>query len=73
MGLTGWEIMWVKQTKNCKKIVKLAFLGQNSGGRWEDKGALGVVGGVPSLSPPSPPPPQGETLYGLGIINIITF
>ena len=51
------------------KIAKLAFWGQNSRRIKGRKSAFGVVGGIPSHTPP----PLGETLYGLGLINIITF
>ena len=49
-----------KMAKNCMKMTKSTFLGQNSGGgHGGDKPIFRVVGGDP---PPPSPPSLGETL-----------
>ena len=76
MGLTGGGDNLGKMVKNCIKMTKSAFLGQNSGGggvTWGDTTIFQVVGWDSPSPPPVPPsphqsppvPPLGETLYNL--------
>ena len=52
-----------KMAKNCMKITKLTFLGQNSGGgHGGDKPIFQVVGGIP----PTPPPTRGNPEWSIG-------
>ena len=51
-----------KMAKNCMKITKSAFMGQNSGGDMGGQANFLGSGGDPSQSPPVPPL-LGETLH----------
>ena len=69
MGWTGGGDNLGKMAKNCMKITKSAFLGQNSGG---DMGGgqtnfSGSEGGIPPVPPV--PPPLGETLTLEGLLK----
>ena len=52
-----------KLAKNCMKITKLAFLGQNSGGDMEGGGQANFSGSGRG-SPPVPPPTKENPAYG---------
>ena len=51
-GVDWWGDNLGKMTKNCMKIIKLAFLGQNSGGACGEGLIFQVVGGI--LPVPNP-------------------
>ena len=60
-GFPKWgRLMWGgnlgKMAKNCKKMTKSAFLGQNSGGIWRGQGNFSSSGG----DPPVPAPTRGN-------------
>ena len=57
MESTGGGDNLGKMVKNCMKMTKSAFLGQNSGGTRGDKPIFQVVGGDP---PPKSPPTRGN-------------
>ena len=58
LGSTSGADNLDKMAKNCMKMTKSAFLGQNSGGgHGGDRPIFRVVGGIPRS-----PPPLGETL-----------
>ena len=61
MGLTGRGKKFGQMAKNCMKITKSAFLGQNSGEGWGHGGDKPIFSGSGGI-PPSPPPPLEETL-----------
>ena len=62
MGSTGGGDNLGKMAKNCMKITKSAFLGQNSGGgSWGGQANFsGKKGGSPPQPPPPPPPTKGN-------------
>ena len=49
MGSTGWGDNLGKMAKNCMKITKLAFWGQNSGGHGGQANFWGSRGGGPPV------------------------
>ena len=55
-----------KMAKNCMKMTKSAFLGQNSGG--DMGGQANFLGSGGDLPPVPPPPPLGETLPWVGFV-----